>query len=462
MHLIKALVAVWLLIPASVLAERYGFRHYGHEEGLNNLVVECMLQDETGFLWVGTQHGLFRFDGRRFREYRHEDGLPSTWIHSVHQDSQGALWVATHAGLARLRGERFEAIDLGVPYEIHSWNSLASDDEYLYVSTSVGLYRGTSMEGVDYVFELLAHGSEELASEVHGVYVSPDGALWFGCGDGLCQYAGGKATRYGPEDGVPNDRWDALVVDGRGGLWARSSRQLLVREAGESGFKLHEHELPQSAECGVLSTDHAGRLLIPTDHGLRRETPNGWQTIGSSQGLYTNATSRALEDREGSIWIGLNGAGLARWVGHEEWVGWSSSEGLTHDAVWCMRRDPNGALWIGTDNGLNRMPVGQEGWKSWTAELGLGQTRVQAVAVAADGSVFAGCSPGGLKQVFPGSGKVIHYGAGNGLPAERINYLFIDSKQQLWVSSHKGFFQSTPLTGEIAIPTASTAGRRRE
>ena len=63
-----ALAAAVALSTGALLAQRYSFRHYGQSEGLKNLAIECLLQDETGFLWVGTQNGLFRLDGRRFHE----------------------------------------------------------------------------------------------------------------------------------------------------------------------------------------------------------------------------------------------------------------------------------------------------------------------------------------------------------------------------------------------------------
>ena len=67
-------LATVVLLPPLLVAQRYSFRHYGHEQGLKNLAVECLLQDRQGFLWVGTQDGLFRYDGSRFVEYNRAEG----------------------------------------------------------------------------------------------------------------------------------------------------------------------------------------------------------------------------------------------------------------------------------------------------------------------------------------------------------------------------------------------------
>ena len=85
-------------------------------------------------------------------------------------------------------------------------------------------------------------------------------------------------------------------------------------------------------------------------------------------GLRTPMTSDVLEDREGSLWIGLIGGGVARWLGYGEWEAWTKAQGLPSDLIWSIRRDRKGALWVGTSLGLARLDgragrqdLGQEG-----------------------------------------------------------------------------------------------------
>src|SRR5580658_6539629 len=99
-------------------AQRYNFKFYGEEEGLQNLAVQVVLQDRTGFLWVGTQNGLFRYDGSRFTAFGRADGLPAGRIDSLHESADGTLWVGTDYGLARRRGDRFEPVPLRVNQSI--------------------------------------------------------------------------------------------------------------------------------------------------------------------------------------------------------------------------------------------------------------------------------------------------------------------------------------------------------
>ncbi len=90
-----AVLFVALALPLRVAGQRYNFKFYGEEEGLENLVVQGLVQDRAGFLWVGTQNGLFRYDGSRFTAFGRADGLPAGRIDSLHEAGDGTLWVGT-------------------------------------------------------------------------------------------------------------------------------------------------------------------------------------------------------------------------------------------------------------------------------------------------------------------------------------------------------------------------------
>jgi len=78
----RALFAT-LFLCLGALCQQYGFRYYGPEQGLRNMAVQCLLQDRHGFLWIGTQNGVFRYDGQRFTAYRGRDGLPASAVESI-------------------------------------------------------------------------------------------------------------------------------------------------------------------------------------------------------------------------------------------------------------------------------------------------------------------------------------------------------------------------------------------
>jgi len=447
--------------PSVLMAQRYSFRQYGQAEGLKNLAVQCLLQDRTGFLWVGTQHGLFRFDGSAFREFNQNDGLPSSWIYSLHEGSDGVLWVGTREGLARREGERFAEVDLGGGYELRHWSGIDSDASgSVYVATNRGLLVGKpSYESIGQREFAAVETPEEVAqATAYGVHVAPSGAVWYGCGKGLCRLDGDGVVVWNSERGVPESRWDAIETDHGGQIWIRSSRYLHVLARGAERFMPNLDDFPQSSEYGSLSIDEFGRIMAPTDHGLYRETDDGWQVIGEAQGLDTDGTAAVLVDREGSIWIGLQGAGVARWVGNREWEAWTRAEGLSNQVVWGIRRAPGGGLWIGTDHGLNRMPAGDEDWKVWTQRSGLGGNSVRDVAIGPDGAVWTGSYPGGLGRLNPKTGAITRFDSRHGLAGDRVRNLLIDSHRRLWVSTEEGLFRSGPLNGPVSFQRVNPLG----
>ena len=106
----KAVVIACLLIT-SAFAQRQSFKFYGQDQGLSNLATERLYQDRSGYLWVGTQNGLFRYDGAVFVGFGEAEGLPGSSIESIVETPDGVLWVATNRGLARRSGNRFQALD---------------------------------------------------------------------------------------------------------------------------------------------------------------------------------------------------------------------------------------------------------------------------------------------------------------------------------------------------------------
>lgn len=449
--LVLALVA-W--VPCFLFAQRYGFRHYGHEEGLKNLAIECLLQDGTGFLWAGSQHGLYRFDGSEFRQFGATSGLPGSWIHAMHESPDGTLWVGTDAGLVRRVGERFEPIPLAgaAPGAGVSHSGIDSDAKgNVFVATEDGLWVGRRNPDSEEFQFVRVSTPAPAGHSAEGVHVDPRGTVWFGCGQvSLCRIKDGKTEVWSDSRGVPAARWDAIATGHDGSIWIRSSKYLSVLPPGKKKFRPAPLRLPHSASFGSLSVDRAGRLLVPTDRGLYREAEDGWQVIGEAEGLLSSAIAEAIEDKEGSIWLGLQGAGIARWVGNREWAAWTKAEGLSNEIVWSMQRGRAGALWIGTDRGLNRMPTGGEPWRVWTEEDGLAGDRVRGVAVGPSGKVWTGSDPGGLSRVDPRTGSVERFGSRHGFTGRRVYSLMVDSKQRLWVATEgDGLFRSDPLTGPV-------------
>ena len=344
---LRALLITALLGASTLYGQRYNFKFYGEEEGLQSLAVQIVLQDRAGFLWVGTQNGLFRYDGNRFAGFGKADGLPDAHIESLHESIDGTLWVGTRSGLARRSNEGFEKVPLGASMGIVGREGIASDSVgNLYIATEHGLVSGTpSPAGLQ--FKLISN-----AAAATSVYVDAQDRVWFGCGKGLCTLDRGRARESGAELGLPPQRWDAILEDLDGNLWVRSEKFLYERAAG-ARFVPRPGLRESSNSTPTLALDPGGRLLASTYKGLARQTDSGWEIISAKDGLTSNEISTVLQDREGSIWIGLLGSGLARWLGYNEWQNWGEAEGLSRESTWSILRDKGGRLWVGSLFGLN-------------------------------------------------------------------------------------------------------------
>jgi signal transduction histidine kinase/ligand-binding sensor domain-containing protein/ActR/RegA family two-component response regulator len=434
------MLAAMGLVAAAATAEHYRFRHYGPEEGLSTAITG-LLQDRTGFLWVASSNGLFRFDGARFQRYGLEDGLPSVSIRGLHESADGTFWVTTGRGLARLRHNAFELVPTGIPQRNPDLRSIdSSADGRLYIGFGGGLLEGTVDPSRNTVHFRPVSGAP--AEPVGSIHAEAGGKLWFGCGVRLCLLDGGRLRVFGEADGLPPERWAAMMRDAQGSLWVRGPQHLYVLPAGAQRFVARDAGLPQSSNTVMsIVTDSMGKPMVSTDLGVARWMDGRWHLIGSAQGLESDAVTALLRDREGSVWIGLWGTGVSRWGGNGEWTNFTTADGLSNNIVWAIRRSPSGSLWAGTDRGLVEMRDGRV-VKVLTKANGLGGDKIKALTVAPDGALWAASLPGGISRIDPLTGKIRVYGVSAGLADDRIIGIHLDAENRLWASTAEGLFRS--------------------
>jgi hypothetical protein len=181
--------------------------------------------------------------------------------------------------------------------------------------------------------------------------------LWFDCGRELCVEERGRVSIFGPAEGLPEDAWDAITITPDGSVWIRSPSLLYRKPPGEARVIRERPELASSIYFGALGQGRDGSIMVPTDEGLAVRRGGNWTVVDDRRGLRTAVTTAVLEDRDGSLWVALVGAGVARWIGHGEWEAWTKAQGLPSDLIWSIRRDRKGALWVGTSLGLARLDL---------------------------------------------------------------------------------------------------------
>ena len=422
---------------------RFEFRTFTKEDGLEDLSVECVLQDRVGFVWVGTDDGLFRYDGSRFRKYGHREGLPRLRIYQIHETADGRLYVATGAGLARHENGRFVILDekdgLGVFAIPHQ--GIASDEGgTVFVGTDRGLYAGRGDR-----FQPDAEANAVGTGPVTAVYAA-GGALYFSRGGLLFRKESGRTVEFGRPRGLPiEETLDDVRTDGAGRLWVRTVKRLYVLGPGAQRFERADEGLPESSETGRLGVDDLGRVLVPTVHGLAIREGNLWELIGRREGLAVDTALAAIVDREGSLWVGLLGGGLARRLGHGQITNWSTADGLSHDVVWSIVRQKarvgRGALWVGTEQGLNRIDPENGTIRAIYEQDGLAGNVVNALAAAEDGGIWAGSWPGGVTHIAP-DGRLRRLVADDASAEQfRVAAIHALPDGELWVGAVNGLYR---------------------
>jgi signal transduction histidine kinase/CheY-like chemotaxis protein/ligand-binding sensor domain-containing protein len=444
----RAGLAALLLVASSpsVVAQHYQFRVFSRESGLTSPSIRCIQQDRTGFIWVGTSNGLFRYEGGRFTHFDESDGLPSATIVSVHETADGTLWVGTLRGLGRYTGSGFEAVKLGRSYMMAGDGSIASAGPRMYFAIGRGLVAGRLEQG-RWRFAEMPEAATRFGAASLALHASGDGRLWFACGRKLCIYDGSQVTALGPAEGVPEDNWTWVGAAPQGGIVARGlSRILFFSGSNPPGRPREERIAATNYLSGRPVFDHSGRLLAPTIEGLAIRDPQaGWRYVGSQQGLLSDIVSGVLEDREGNVWLGTLGFGLARWQGYGKWETYGRPEGLASESIWTLARDGAGTLWAATNRGPHRFVKGH--WEMWPRS-GIPTSEMLSLAFGPGRTIWVGSYPHGLFAVDLPSGRIRGHWGEKEFGTAWIGSLLIDRSGRLWVSCYRGLFRTTAPAGD--------------
>ena len=431
-------VALLLELAATAVTQEYAFRFYGSADGLRNLVVLSLAQDHAGYIWVGTEGGLYRYDGSRFRLMGQQEGLPcSSEVHGLFVARDGALWANTCSRIFRFDGHQFLVVD-GIHALLRGAQVMAdAPGGGVLITTTTGLYEASRSPDGSFRADSRPLPSSLAGKRMHGIESQGD-RIWFGCGQQLCMEQAGRISVFGTEQGLPEEAWDGIRIALDGTVWVRSPKSIYRRGPGELRFARENPGTGSSGFWGALALTRDGSVLVPTDQGLAIYSKTKWNLIDRQRGLRDENAVATLEDREESVWIGLAGGGLARWLGRNVWESWTMDQGLPSDLVWNIRRDKRGALWVATSLGLARIDrLGRV--RSWTQKDGLGGANVRWLAESSDGSMWAAMKPGGLARIDPVSGKVRHIGPADGLTCDPED-VFVDRQGRLWLPTTCGLF----------------------
>jgi signal transduction histidine kinase/ligand-binding sensor domain-containing protein len=410
-------------------AQHFLFRQFGQSAGLKNLSTRCLTQTRQGFLWVGTENGLFRFDGQNFTRFSTAQGLPGNSIDAVMESSDGTLWVGTSAGVITFRNGVWQTLGQNPPVVYHPQAIAQGANGIVYLAAGTDGLLQASWAGGFWKVEPVPGVPKMLTRSVY-----PEGKnIWFTSGDSLWLLQDGRLKQFSTAQGLPADEdWAGIARDSAGDLYVRSHKSVRVLRTGSSAFQLVPG-LPTGNWSDQLAADSAGNIAIPTDEGIRR--PDGSLLAGQRNGLPDDPACCLITDREGQPWIGTVSQGVYLWEGANAWEGYSEQDGLSSHIVNAIHRDQAGTLWIGTRRSMERL----SGNKIRLFTKAPWANQVRAIRSTPDGTVWVATLDDGLIAVRPETGRFQVMDLAEGFTAQRIVDLDVIGKQ-LWVYTRQGVF----------------------
>jgi signal transduction histidine kinase/ligand-binding sensor domain-containing protein/DNA-binding response OmpR family regulator len=452
------------------------FKHYMVEDGLSSNTVRCVLQDKNGFIWIGTEGGLNRFDGVNFRNFLNIAGdttsLGNNYVYTMLEDSRANLWIGTDHGVSIFnpKTEKFHAFRAKTANGVY----LNGNVQQITVDADSNLWFGTQGQGV-YRFnpsknhlEQFAPNGENLKNNsfTYYVYADKNGRIWVSSNQrGVpVRYFDGVTRRFvvPPFFEYLRSQRDMsihrLIEDSAQRFWlgtwedgicsmansTGSYRSILSSRNG--GGILHVHSMLEYAP---------GQLMVGTDDGLACiDTQTGNYDLyrgkeNDEKGLSDKFVYPVYKDREGGIWIGTYYGGLnyvlpnSNFFEHYQHSDYANSVGGNVIGKFCP--DPQGNLWIATDDGgLSYMDTETGRFTNYRPEKGRNSLSYHNVhALCLDGNkLWVGTYSGGLNQMDLRTKTFKKYSleAGNteSLSSSSIYSVFKDRSGVLWVGTTMG------------------------
>lgn len=396
-------------------------RDFFSRDGLPSDWVNDLVQTRDGYLWVATDNGLARYDGRRFQRFdpTTTPELRFREMRVLREGSDGSLWIGTTSGLTRYQPGRPGKFSEIMPIVGKTVREIYEDsDGSIWVGTEQETYVRPSAGD----FTVVARAPQN----VRAICEDAQGVLWFGSHFGLFRRQRDGYQQITHEllpahssqaSAVPQSRVNAIFAEDDGSLWIGTNRALLHMQDSEFTERGREIEAQQFYEF-VRSAN--GALYVAARFGLYRAIGNE----PFEQILDRPSAFAVLEDRVGDLWVGHgDNRGLHHYRNNFIESIWNETR------VRCAFGDGDGNLWFGSSSGLHRLRDGVI--TDYGLEAGLPDLRVQTIINSREGSMWIGTGKGMVKW----TGTELAAGA---RPAEladmNIGTALEDSAGTLWLS----------------------------
>lgn len=408
--LLMMVLPVTLANSPGLLSDRFIVQHWEHRDGLPDDPIRCLAQTRDRSIWIGTRRGLFQFDGRRFYGFDRSNvpAMIDEDVLAVAEDSNGDLWVSCTRGLLRSSPSGF--VRVGIPPEL-----VKPQGGYLHVTPHGNLWLEGTLPGRHFAVGNQVIRVHDSRTEGFLGWVDANDYRWLVGQDWQIKRVSplGSAEVFGSIAPTSQHPSFKSAVDAAGQAWFLISDGSVV-----GGQKLYRFD-GKTLSCVVQrAPDNAGR---PTAVAL--DSLGGvWLTAGEHSGLArwsnqelellrfgTNTQEiipqALLTDRDGSLWVGTEGAGLYRITRRLATV-LTTRQGLPRNAVRCVGAGDAGQLLVGTDDGLAAFTA-QSNRPPRFDRVALTNKSIRAISASVDGTLWIGTSRGlfrvrdGIEESIP-------------------------------------------------------------
>ena len=465
-HIKKVLAMVCILSCMNIstsyasMVENYNFKNITIEDGLSQSTVETIYQDSKGYIWMGTNDGLDRYNGYEFKYYKHDkddkNSIPNNYIVDIIEDKKGYIWVSTINGLSRIDSDTDEIKN----YCSDKNNGNLSDDNlWQILYTTEGKFLVSSINGLNLydeendTFNRVLSKENELPSQfIYSVKEDSNGHIWVGTDKGLVELDKSLNLVKSYEDTVGESEVYNIYDDLKGNVWVCTLDNGLFRiNLSDKSVKNYKNT---SSESSIMSNnvrdvvnDSNRQLWVATDKGIcafdyktekfRKYNKKAYE----SNNLVDNMVFCLFKDRCGVIWVGTY-KGVSIFNPDTKFLHFKSNpndnDSISGDMVQGIYKDDDDLVWMGTsEQGINIMD-GKSTQYINTENSNLLSDTIQDITGYKD-NIFIGTNNGLSVLVKNGDDYTItNYTEEDGLPSNKIRSLFCDSKGNLWIGTNKG------------------------
>ena len=466
-NIILILVCIFSCLKISTsyanIRESFNFKNITIEDGLSQSTVETIYQDSKGYIWIGTNDGLDRYNGYEFKHYKHDkydkNSIANNYIVDIIEDKNGYIWVSTIGGLSRINLDKdeiknyYSKEDSGNLSNSNLWQILCTKDNRLIASTIDGL--NVYDENKDKFTRILYKEGELPSQYIYSLEEDINGHIWVGTDNGLVELDKDLNIAKSYQDAIGDSDVYNVYDDSKGNIWVCTLDNGLFKinldDKSVENYKNNNSKIsiPSNNVRDIIS-DSEGKLWIATDKGLcnfdyeREEFITYNKKLYQSNSLIDDEIFCLLKDSSGLIWIGTY-SGISRFNPNSNFTHFKldpyEDNSISGNVIHGIYEDDDKTLWIGTnESGVNI--INGESIKHLNKENSNIVSDLIEDITGFKNYIFIGTNEG--LSVLVKNDKtaknytITNYTTKDGLPSNKIRSLFIDSKGYLWIGTNKG------------------------